>query len=223
MLMALLGPMAGCGLVMDVDFDKYEAAGEGGTAGGSGAGGAAGAAGSGGSGAIAGAGGTGPCEPLVTINEIQTHGAAGPEYEFIELFNNSPCAVAADEYELIYRSATSSTNHGVKWRGATGRTIEPWAHLVISSESFPNPGGEVLPSGFSLSASGGGLALERGGEAIDQVGWGEADNGFVDVAAAPAPGMDESIARIPDGADSNDNFADFRVSAPSPGAVNPSP
>ena len=65
----------------------------------------------------------------------------------------------------------------------------------------------------------------RGGAILDSVGYGDTTNAFVEAHPATAPpataAPGSSSGRIPDGHDTNDNAADFSVSAtPSPGAAN---
>lgn len=207
----LLGLGAGCSLVMDADFDKYEARG---SAGASGAGGAAGAA------AQAGAGGTGGCEPILIINEIQTAGSGGPDDEFVEILNASDCTALLDAYVLAYRSSSATTDHGVSWSGAPGQRLEGWHLFVLAGVGFPEPAGAIFPNGMALGANGGGLAIRKDDAILDQVGWGDADNGFVDVAVAPAPAQGEAIGRVPDGKDTDDNATDFVIVVPTPGLAN---
>ena len=66
---------------------------------------------------------------------------------------------------------------------------------------------------------------DANGVVVDSAGWGTAANAYVEgtVAAAPptTPQPGASIVRRPDGHDTNDNSADFSVSAvPSPRATN---
>ena len=209
-----------CSLVMDADFGKYEAAG--GT--GPGAGGASGTGGVGGSAGNSGAGGGAAgssCVPRLTVNEVQTAGPNGSDDEFVELFNASDCVASLDDVVLAYRSSSASTDHSVNWTPDPGFSVAPWWFFVIGGPSYEGPRDSVFASGFALSAGGGGLALRSGGEVIDQLGWGDATNDFVDNIAAPAPASGEAIGRRPDGVDTNSNEPDFTVGVPSPGAANP--
>jgi hypothetical protein len=63
------------------------------------------------------------------------------------------------------------------------------------------------------------------GKLLDSVGYGTATNAFVETRPAPAPPATASPGssgiRLPDGTDTNDNGADFRLTAtPTPGAPN---
>lgn len=216
LLAALVGFGTGCALVMDTDFDKYESApgaagaGAGGTAG---AGGASGQAGAGGS--------AGGCEPLLSLNEIQTQGSLGPDEEYVELFNASECPAPLEEFVLVYRSSQATFDHGVTWSGEPGQVLAPWSFFVVAGPGFAGAADATFPNGLALGANGGGLAVRKGEDTVDQMGWGDATNDFVEVAPAPAPAENESIGRVPDGKDTNDNLADFVIQSPSPGLPNP--
>ena len=65
------------------------------------------------------------------------------------------------------------------------------------------------------------------GVLVDSVGWGTAAAGnvFIESSPAPAPGdaasPGKTIVRLPDGVDTGNNPADFKVSSkPTPGAAN---
>jgi hypothetical protein len=78
----------------------------------------------------------------------------------------------------------------------------------------------------AIAATGGGVALrDSAGAIVDSIGYGDAVNAFVEGHAASAPpattAPGSSAVRLPDGHDTNDNAADFSVSAsPTPGSSN---
>jgi hypothetical protein len=77
-----------------------------------------------------------------------------------------------------------------------------------------------------MAATAGGIGLrDPTGKLVDSVGYGTATNAFVETRPAPAPPASappgSSAIRLPDGTDTNDNGADFTVTAaPTPGAPN---
>ena len=74
---------------------------------------------------------------------------------------------------------------------------------------------------YLLAASAGGVGLrDSNGAMVDSVGYGTATNAFVETAAATAPAAGSSIARHPDGADTQSNAADFTAGAITPRASN---
>jgi hypothetical protein len=74
----------------------------------------------------------------------------------------------------------------------------------------------------SLAGTGGGVGVRDGsGALVDSVGYGTATNALVEGTAVAAPPAGSAAARIPDGTDTNNNAADFTVTAtPTPKASN---
>ena len=160
-----------------------------------------------------------PCEAKLTINEVQTSGAGGPDDEFIELHNPGSCAVSLDGYALFYRSSDGVDDHMV-WSAAAGQSMQPSQFFVLGGKDFT--GGADFPMGGSvaLGAGGGGLGLKKGDTVVDSLGWGDATNDYVEGAAATAPASGNSIGRFPDGSDTDDNASDFADLSPSPRKTN---
>lgn len=203
----------GCALVMDVDFDGYHEAPGSQQDGGGGSAGAAGIGGSGGDDA-------GACAPRLVINELQTAGPNGVDDEFVELYNAGDCPADLTGTRLVYRSSSATLDHGVTWDADDGVVLASGSRYVIGGATFSLTPDSKFPNGFSLSASGGGLAIRAGGEVLDQLGWGDATNEFVNQLAAVAPASGMSIARHPDGHDTNDDMKDLTEGVPTPGAAN---
>jgi hypothetical protein len=226
------GAAAGCGSV----------SGGSGPDGGGGAGGTGGAAGSagsgGGTGGIAGTGGGGQDADVgdvggdapsgqdadtrkckAKINEVQTGGATALD-EFVELYNTCPDrAFSLAGHTLVYRAATG-TGEFVRFAFTAETIAAGKPYFVCANSGFTGTADAHYTDGLALD--GGGLALRApDGSLIDAVGWGTATNALVETAPAPAPAAGQSIARAPDGSDSDDNSKDFKVAAvPSPGAPN---
>jgi hypothetical protein len=241
----LAGP--GCGSVHGLDADGAAGASGGSSGlGGTGAsGGSSGLGGTGASGSSGGAGGTGGTGGLggtgasggsdagvrdatadvdarfctVKINEVQTGGTAALD-EFIELYNTCPDnAFDLNGYALVYRSAAGTTDvPRVAFAGSVIAAGNPY--FVCANTGFSGAADVRYTDG--LAADGGGLALRApDGHVLDSVGWGTATNAFVEGAAAPVPQPSQSIARAPDGHDTDDNANDFMVrAATSPGGPN---
>ncbi|HVY38914.1 MAG TPA: lamin tail domain-containing protein, partial [Polyangia bacterium] len=156
----------------------------------------------------------------VKINEVQTSGSTALD-EFVELYNTCP-----DEplnlagYSLVYRAASGTTEFvRVSFTGGGFAPGKPY--FVCANSGYAGPADARYTDG--LADAGGGLAL-RGpdGDIVDSVGWGTATNAFVEGEPAPAPQAGQSIARVPDGHDTNDNSADFTIKSPpiTPGGAN---
>jgi len=156
----------------------------------------------------------------VVINEVQAGSAASASDEFIELFN--PCATSIDltGSTLVYRSAAGVSDVVVI---ALTKPIAAGGYYLVTGPTFPDAGAPDQSYGAGkLAAAGGGIGLRDGAQLlVDSVGYGTATNAFVEGAAAPAPPNGQSIARKPNGTDSNHNDVDFAVAVtPTPRAAN---
>jgi hypothetical protein len=216
---------SGCGAVSGgTERDAGGVAGSGGSVGSLGSlGGTAGTGGGLGVGGAAGTGGGGGTSDTrkctVEINEVQTGGATALD-EFIELYNtcpDKPFNLAG--HTLVYRAATGAAEF-VRIAFTTEMIAAGQPYFVCANSGFAAAADAHYTDGLALD--GGGLALRApDGSLVDAVGWGTAANALVEGAPAPAPAAGQSIARTPDGRDSDDNSRDFMIAAqPTPGAAN---
>ncbi len=170
---------------------------------------------------VAGGGGTAE----LRINEFMTGLTGAASNEFVELVNTSTAAADVGGYKLAYRSGagTSDVTLGTI---PSGTTIPAGGFYLFGGSGYA--GSAVPDQSFStaLAATAGGLGLrDASGAIVDSVGYGDATNAFVEAHAASAPpaaaAPGNSAVRLPDGHDSNDNAADFSISAsPTPRAAN---
>lgn len=204
-------------------------AGEGGSAGSSATGGSAGASGSAGKGGSSGQAGSGGAQGTggssnpnchLVLNEVQIGSSSSAADEFIEIFNPCPAAVDLTGWKLIYRAAASTND--ITLLALTSLNIASQGYVVIGGSTFTGKSDDTYTAG-GLAAAGGGVALHDGsGDTIDSIGYGTATNGLVEGGKAPdAPALGSSLARVPNGKDTDSNDADFQVVAsPTPGAAN---
>ncbi len=165
----------------------------------------------------------GSCAPK--INELQTGGPMWASDEFVELYNPCNSAINLNDWELNYRSAGNNSGGGdtpmYKWITAT--MIPSGGYLVVSGQKFALPHDAVFSNG-GLAAVGGAVALRNAvGAKVDSVSYQTLSgaNLFTETAPAPNPPMAQSIARKPNGQDTDDNSADFKVVVtPTPGKAN---
>lgn len=171
---------------------------------------------------------SGPSCHLV-INELVT-GRALPGSavdELIELYNPCSSAIAVGAWKVVYRSYAGVSDASTL-ATLTG-SVAPGAYVLIAgsgaySKTPYTP--DYTYSAGGLAASGGGVALrDDKGAIVDSVTWGDAVAGhaFTETTAAPAPGTTstgQSIARTPNGKDTNDNSVDFVTATPTPKAAN---
>jgi hypothetical protein len=162
-----------------------------------------------------------PAAP-VRVNEFSTGVEGSLTDEFVEIFNpgREPADIAG--YKLVYRSATGTSDVALL-TVADGTTLAPGTFVVFGGSGFSGTAYQSFSG--SLASAGGSVGIrDATGLLLDSVGWGTAANGFVEGAAAvapavtPAPG--KSDARRPDGADTDDNAADFTEGDPTPGLPN---
>ena len=159
------------------------------------------------------------------VNEFSTGTSTSATDEFVELVNAGSSPADLSGYKLVYRSGAGTSDVSL----ATipdGTTLAPAAFYLFGGSGYA--GAKKADQSFStaLAATAGGIGLrDAGGKVVDSVGYGTATNAFVETHAASAPpptaAPGSSDIRLPDGADTDDNGADFAVTAaPTPGAPN---
>jgi hypothetical protein len=180
---------------------------------------------------LAGAAPTG-CTPVVNELLLSTFKAgtttSRPNEEFVELYNSCTTSINLKGWSLRYRSAQN--NQSVSNADTTlvtdiNKTIAAGGYLLYTGTQYGGTGDGALLGG--LSDNGGGVALVDGnGNIVDSVAYGTAiaSHNFLEGKVAPAPPQvtqpGKTIARTPNGHDSDDNSADFVVASPTPKAAN---
>ncbi len=149
---------------------------------------------------------------------MQVAGENGASDEFVEIYNKGTCTVDFSAYKLVYRSSgNNSGNAG--FNGAL--TIPAGQYAVIGADEYTGSKQATLTSG--LSASAGQLAIVRkdNNSVVDGVAWGTVSGGtYTEGQSCAKPGDGQSIQRIPNGTDNNNNRTDFESRTPTPGAAN---
>ena len=171
----------------------------------------------------------------VLINEfLPDPGAAGGDkgHEWIEFVNTTGSDISLLDWSVERATSTSFTTRHTF--GAV--TISPGDYLVLGGE-FVSGVDVQLASGTGIEL---GNASSRGdlvrlvdpvGGVIDTVIYGpdnsdgfEDDDGQVTNSVAPDPSTDMSLARVPDGSDTNDSGVDFSsIAVPTMGSPNADP
>lgn len=171
---------------------------------------------------------TGPAvSPHIVVSQFQTGGGGAGTFndEFVEIFNRGAAPIDLNGYRLVYRSATGSNDVTVPFATWTSPTIlPPGGYYLIASTSYDGP----TPANMtynpttcqcSMGGAGGGLAIRLGenntGAVIDSVGWGTANNVFVETAVTAAPAANNSQRRKLNGCqDTDSNLSDFESVVP---------
>lgn len=166
----------------------------------------------------------------IVINQVYGGGGnSGATYknDFIELYNNENSPINLSGWSLQYQSATGTGN----WTASALSGTIPAHSFFLVQEAAGSGGTTSLPSPdatgtLSLGAAAGKVILSNstvvlngpnptGATIIDKVGYGPAANGF-ETAPAAAPDNANSVTRIAEGIDNNNNFSDFAVTVPVP-------
>jgi 5'-nucleotidase len=159
----------------------------------------------------------------IKVNEIVTatlhSGTKVATDEFVEIYNSCTTSQKLAGWSLKYRS--SSNNGGATKPDITlvadlQKTISPAGYLLWSGAGYTGPSDGALANG--LADTGGGVAvIDNNNYIVDSVAYGPvvASHNYLEGSAAPLPPVTAqpgtAIARIPDGADSDDNQADFQL------------
>jgi hypothetical protein len=166
----------------------------------------------------------------IVINQVYGGGGnSGATYknDFIELYNNENSPVNLSGWSLQYQSATGTGN----WTASALTGTIPAHSFFLVQEAAGTGGTTSLPSPdatgtLALGAAAGKVILSNstvvlngpnptGATIIDKVGYGPTANGF-ETAPTAAPDNTNSVTRIADGVDDNNNSSDFAVTAPVP-------
>jgi hypothetical protein len=161
----------------------------------------------------------------IRVNEFMTGSTGAASNEFVELVNAGSSAADVGGFKVAYRASAGSSDISLATIPA-GTTIPAGGFYLLAGAGYLGSDTPDQTFSTSIAATGGGIAVrDSGGVILDSVGYGDATNAFVEAHPATAPpataAPGSSSNRIPDGTDTNDNSADFSVSAtPSPGAAN---
>ena len=160
----------------------------------------------------------GPAAAQLVVNELYyDHPGADAGYEFVELLNTSGTVVPLADVVLQFHNGSGSTWSDI-WRGTSG-DILPGSLFVVGGVSV-RPAPDATAS-ISLQNGPDAVRVLVAGIPTDAVGYGGLDDGnYAELRSAPDVRPGQSLSRIPDGADSDDNGADLHASPPSPGGFN---
>jgi hypothetical protein len=156
----------------------------------------------------------------VKMNEVQTGGATSATDEFIEIYNPCETTVTITGYKLVYRAAASANEGTI---ATLNGMLIPGGFYLVANSGFAGSADIKPYTGniTGLAATGGAIGIrDASGLLLDSVGWGMASNALVEGMPAVAPAGGRSIARHPDGADTDHNSTDFTDSTPTPKASN---
>jgi hypothetical protein len=161
----------------------------------------------------------------IRVNEFMTGSTGAASNEFVELFNAGSSAADVGGFKVVYRSSAGTSDTTLATIPA-GTSIPAGGLYLLAGSGYLGSHAADQTFSASLASTGGGVAVrDTTSTILDSVGYGDTTNAFVEAHPATAPpttaAPGSSSGRVPDGHDTNDNSADFSVSAtPSPGAAN---
>jgi Lamin Tail Domain/Collagen triple helix repeat (20 copies) len=159
------------------------------------------------------------------VNELMTGSTGAASNEFVEIANTGTTGADIGGFKLAYRSAAGTSDVTLA-TVPTGTTLAAGGFYLLGGSGYAGTRAPDQSFSAAIAATGGGVALrDATGAIVDSVGYGDAVNAFVESHPASAPATTaapgSSAVRLPDGHDTNDNAADFSVSAsPTPGSSN---
>jgi hypothetical protein len=166
----------------------------------------------------------------VVVNEVQIGSAVGVADEMVELFNSCARSITlAGNTVLVARALGDPTT--IELQDLAGVTIPAGGYRLFTNTSYAGLGASdgVFPiAGADLLTGNGAVAIaaRRGAayDVLDAVAWGAGGGAGAPAEGATrpaAPADGKTLARLPNGADSDDNGADFSsAAAPTPRAAN---
>ena len=162
----------------------------------------------------------------VVINEVYGGGGNNDSVfsnDFVELFNPTDKPIDVTGWEI--QQFSTKGNKGARHPHVLEGVIQPKSFFLIQGWAgnndtgpFPATPDQTLGIDFSGKQAIAKL-VDPNGQVVDLLGWGSASE-FEGSRPAAATTNDTSVQRITDGADSDDNGADFFVGAPTPGTEN---
>ncbi|HVX85457.1 MAG TPA: lamin tail domain-containing protein [Phycisphaerae bacterium] len=159
----------------------------------------------------------------VVINEVYGGGGnsgAPLKSDFIELYNNGSGSVDLTGYKVSYASSSGTFNSSTTLSGsiAANSFYLIQEHTGTTGSDIPTPN---ATGGIDMSATKGAVELlDASANVLDLVGFGAVTSTNYETSPAPAGDNSDSVQRVLDGVDTNNNSTDFVSGAPTPGATN---
>jgi Lamin Tail Domain len=160
----------------------------------------------------------------LVINEIDYDQPGTDSAEFVELFNNGSGPLALDGYHLDLINGGDSSVYGSF--DLSGMSIDAGGYLVICGDSFIVARcnlGSLPATNLIQNGAPDGVALFNDTVLLDSLSYEGAIATYTEGSATTVVDsnvFDMSLARIPNGVDTNDNLADFVSGCLTPGSAN---
>jgi hypothetical protein len=175
-------------------------------------------------GAPDGGAGSSGCERGLRINEVDYEQTSADDAEFIELLNGGVCPVPLAELTVELVNGGDGKVYGHYPLADVAKELAVGERLVIGDPNvlsiLPTAVKRVALNGSGLQNGPDGVRIVRGTTVLDAVAYEGAVMGAQEGGPTAADDGDVSLARCPDGFDSDDGASDFKTATPTPGAVN---
>jgi hypothetical protein len=157
-------------------------------------------------------------ETQIVINELYyDHPGIDTGHEFVEIINMADAPINLAGVTVDFHNGTGEVWETL-WSGAAG-TILPGGLFTIGGKYvLPTP--QVVVD-LGLQNGPDAVRIAIGGTPVDVVGYGGLDDPeYIEGQGAPKVDSGRSLARLPDGRDTDNNADDFTEAAPSAGMYN---
>lgn len=165
---------------------------------------------------------TGVARGDVVLNEV-LYDPAGADggHEFVELHNTGVSSIDLTDWRLQFANGAVGDVWSTRWIGRSGDAIAPGGRFLIVDQGWSGTPADAVAS-LGLQNGPDGLRLLDALGVVDLLGWGALDHpALYEGTPHPGAGGGAALARRPDGRDTDDNAADWRVLAdPTPGEPN---
>ncbi len=164
-----------------------------------------------------------PCCAQVFLNEVlyDPAGADGGG-EFVELYNAGAAGVVLAGYRLEFANGAVGPEWQTRWEGTAADSLAAGDFFLIVDRGWSQiPAGQAEVA-LSLQNGPDAVRLVRLDASVDLLGYGEPLEPLLSEGTPhPDVASGQSLGRRPDGADSDDNAADwYALEAPTPAAPN---
>jgi len=160
------------------------------------------------------------CAELVINEFLPDPAGSDGGREFVELLNTGNAPVSLEAVSLQFANGAVAAAWVTRWQGAGFGSLAPGGRFLIVDRNWTGSASGDAEVYLGLQNGPDAIRLVRGPVLLDLVGYGPlTDSELFEGQAVPtATGM--SLARRPDGHDTQNNRADFVATAPTPGEPN---
>ena len=176
--------------------------------------------------AVVGGGGGDPAAARLVVNEVDYDQPGTDAAEYVELYNGGTATADLGGFELVLVNGSNGGNAVYRVVSLPSTALAPGAFFVVCGDAETVANCDLdLEVATNLIQNGApdAVALRTiGGVLVDALSYEGSVPGFTEGTGAGADTDDPFVAlsRLPDGADTDDNAADFALRCGSPGAAN---